>query len=41
MKDDLKTGDASIPIKIEIEHNGCRFELKSIRVKGEAHREEK
>lgn len=36
-----KTDDTSIPLRIEIDHKGCRFELSSIRVKGEQHRQEK
>lgn len=36
-----KTDSWTIPIKIEINHGGCRFELQSIRVKGESHTQEK
>jgi len=36
-----KTASWSIPIKVDIEHKGCRFELESIRVEGEIHREDK
>jgi hypothetical protein len=41
MKSKCKTDNWSVPLKIEIIHNGCRFELQSIRVVGEVHREEK
>jgi hypothetical protein len=40
-KSKCKTDNWSIPIKIEIDHKGSRFELQSIRVTGEAHRQEK
>lgn len=40
-KSRCKSDSASIPLKIDIDHNGCRFELESIFVSGEAHREEK
>lgn len=35
------TEAASISLKIEIIHNGCQFELESIRASGEARKEEK
>ena len=34
-----KTDAWGIPLKIEIDHQGCRFELETIRVEGETHRE--
>lgn len=40
-KNRCRTNSWSIPIRLEIEHNGCRFELESIRVEGESHKEEK
>jgi hypothetical protein len=36
-----RTDSSSIPLKIELEHKGQRFELEAIRVTGEIHREEK
>lgn len=41
LKTPWKTGSSGMPLKIEIDHSGCRFELESIRVKGESHTEEK
>lgn len=32
-----KTNNPSIPLKIEIDHNGCVFELKSVAVSGETY----
>ena len=32
-----KTNNSTIPLKIEIDHNGCVFELKSIKVGGETY----
>ena len=32
-----KSDSASIPIRINVRHNGCRFELESIYVQGEIH----
>lgn len=40
-KNKCKTDSGSIPLRIEIQHNGCRFELERINVDGEVHREEK
>jgi hypothetical protein len=34
-----KTSSYSIPLKIDIEHKGCRFELESVRANGETHSE--
>lgn len=34
-----KTASFSIPLKIDIDHRGCLFELESIRAAGEAHQE--
>lgn len=36
-----KTASFAIPLKIDIEHGGCRFELESVRVSGEVHAEMK
>lgn len=36
-----KTQSWSIPLKVEIDHNGCVFELESIRVTGESHNDDK
>lgn len=36
-----RTDGSSIPLRIEIEHNGCRFELESIRVSGEVSKQDK
>ena len=34
------TDNFGVPLKIDIEHNGCRFELESVRVDGETHMQE-
>jgi len=36
-----KSASWAIPLKIDIDHKGCRFELESIRVDGEAHRDQR
>lgn len=36
-----RTDSWGIPLKIDIDHGGCRFELESIRVDGETHSDEK
>lgn len=41
VKEPVKSNDASLPLKIEIEHLGCQFELQSAAFDGEVHREQK
>lgn len=36
----IKTRASSIPLKIDLEHSGCRFELETVVVNGEAHEED-
>lgn len=36
-----KTDDSSVPLKIDIDHNGCKFELATINVEGELFKDSK
>lgn len=36
-----QTNSSGMPLRIEIDHRGCRFELEAIRIKGETHMLEK